>query len=96
MTEFNVMTEEPPSKEKQIEVQAAKTAFAQSQTPPIVPCTNIGCANTSCTCEAKCGCDLQKNELSEDLVHCDPCAEMKMQKKLAMEQEKLAAMEKND
>jgi len=49
--------------------QVAKNKFAESQTPPIDPCTNIGCKFTGCTCGKKCGCHLQKNDI--EVKSCD-------------------------
>ena len=80
-----------------IAIQAAKNEFAQSQTPPIDPCTNTGCKFTGCTCGNKCGCHIPKQEDccnksndddDDDLVRCDPCREFKMKKKLDMESKK--------
>mmetsp|Transcript_2756 Transcript_2756/g.4160 ORF Transcript_2756/g.4160 Transcript_2756/m.4160 type:complete len:88 (+) Transcript_2756:2-265(+) len=73
-------------------IQAAKIEFAETQDPPIAPCTNTGCGFTKCTCETKCGCHIKKEDLASqegDLRHCDPCAEFKLEKKRQKE-----AMEK--
>mmetsp|Transcript_26752 Transcript_26752/g.62529 ORF Transcript_26752/g.62529 Transcript_26752/m.62529 type:complete len:82 (+) Transcript_26752:444-689(+) len=68
------------------DIQAAKISFAQSQSPPIDPCTNTGCKFTGCTCGGKCGCHVEKsgcsgentdNDNDDDLVRCDPCQEFK-------------------
>lgn len=47
-------------------IQAAKNKFAESQTPPIEPCTNSGCKFTGCTCGTKCGCHVPKQGIREN------------------------------
>jgi hypothetical protein len=65
------------------ELQNVKNEFAKSQDPPLEPCTNSGCKYTGCTCGSKCGCHLEKDSLDGDgIVHCDPCDNFKMKKKL--------------
>lgn len=79
-----------------VDIQAAKILFAQSQSPPIDPCTNSGCKFTGCTCGNKCGCHVEKsypkpskcggsenNDSGNDdgMDRCDPCREFKMKKK---------------
>lgn len=44
-------------------IQVAKNKFAESQTLPIDPCTNVGCKFVGCTCGKKCGCHVQKNDI---------------------------------
>ena len=61
-------------------LQAAKNEFAAAQTPPIEPCTNMGCKFEGCTCGKDCGCDTPP-----DGVSCEPCRLFKRKKKLEME-----------
>eukprot|EP00522_Entomoneis_paludosa_P014684 CAMPEP_0172445772 /NCGR_PEP_ID=MMETSP1065-20121228/5561_1 /TAXON_ID=265537 /ORGANISM="Amphiprora paludosa, Strain CCMP125" /LENGTH=94 /DNA_ID=CAMNT_0013196741 /DNA_START=40 /DNA_END=324 /DNA_ORIENTATION=- len=91
------------SEEQLQKIQEGKNEFAQSQDPPIVPCTNAKCYFKGCACGTKCGCHIKAADLptagadggEPEMIQCDPCLDFAKQKRAEMAAAKAAADAQN-